>query len=110
MTDTMGATRLDECPFDSTVVNTVQKQRYYPFLEILETDFECSGMCSDVPIYLFSDVRNGAPVNGNCKHEIIEAVNKNASIYAILLLSVGLVGFIGLAMSFSICFFPRKAY
>ena len=67
-------------------------------------------MCSDVPIYLFSDVRNGVPANGNCKHEIIVAVNRHASIYAILLLSVGLVGFIGLAMSFSICLFQRKAY
>lgn len=67
-------------------------------------------MCSDVPIYLFSDVRNGVPKNGNCKHEIISAVNQNASIYAIFLLAVGLVGFIGLTMSFSICYFQRKRY
>lgn len=71
VTDSMGATKLDECPFDSSVMNAVQKQKYYPILEILESDFECSGMCSDSPFYLFSDVRNGVPKNGNCKTEII---------------------------------------
>ena len=110
VTDTMGATKLDECPFDSSVMNSVQKQKYYPILEILESDFECSGFCTEASFYLFSDVRNGVPKNGNCKEEIIHAVNANSTLYAIGLCIIGIIGFIGLVMSFCICHFHRKSY
>ena len=110
VTDTMGATRLEECPFDSTVVNSAQKEKYYPILEILETDFQCSGMCSDIPYYLFSDVRNGVPVNGNCKHEIIQFVEENAAFYAVVLLLIGIVGFLGMTMAVSIYYLRKKNY
>jgi len=104
VTDTMGAAKLDQCPFDSSVMNTVQKDKFSPFLQILETDFECSGMCSDQPYYMFSDVRNGVPKNGNCKHEIIQAVNNHSVVYAVLLLILGTIGFVGVLMAFSICY------
>ena len=40
-TDQLGATRLDQCPYDyeQSVINSVQRAKYYPILEILETDF-----------------------------------------------------------------------
>ena len=38
-TDQLGATRLDQCPFEDTVLNSSQRAKYYPILEILETDF-----------------------------------------------------------------------
>ena len=110
VTDTMGATRLEECPYDTSVINSVQKDKYYPLLEILETDFQCSGMCTDIPYYLFSDVRNGVPVNGNCKHEIIVFVNENSTFYGVMLVIVGVAGFIGVMMAVSICYLRKKAY
>lgn len=39
VTDQVGATRLDQCPFESTIVNSAQRAKYLPILEILETDF-----------------------------------------------------------------------
>ena len=110
VTDTMGATKLEDCPFDSSVVSEMQKEKYYPFLMILESDFECSGMCSDAPYYMFSDVRNGVPKNGNCKDEFIEAVNQHSAIIAVVLITLGIVGFVGVGMSFSICYMNRKKY
>ena len=37
--DTLGQTRLDGCPYDESVLTNIQKTKYYPVLEILETDF-----------------------------------------------------------------------
>lgn len=39
VTDQVGATRLDQCPFEATIVNSAQREKYMPILEILETDF-----------------------------------------------------------------------
>ena len=60
----MGATRLEQCPYDANVLNNVQKTRYFPILEILENDFKCSGFCTETNFFLFSDVRNGPPSGG----------------------------------------------
>ena len=38
VTDTLGATKLDQCPYESSIVNSAQRAKYYPILEILETD------------------------------------------------------------------------
>ena len=93
-----------------TSVNIVQQAKYGPILEILERDFECAGFCSDGSKYLFSDVRNGVPVNGNCKHEIYQTVQDNAQPVAIILIILGLVGLIGVTASFAICNMPSRKF
>ena len=55
-------------------------------------------------------MRNGVPVNGNCKHEIVESVKKNATPFSVVLIIVGGLGFIGMAMSFVICNFTSRKY
>ena len=110
VTDALGATRLDQCPFLDSVVNSAQRAKYYPILEILETDWQCAGFCTDGNYYLFSDVRNGLPVNGNCKHEIVETVKQSATPIGVILLVVGGIGFIGMAMSFVICNFSSRKF
>ena len=116
VTDQLGATRLDQCPYLDSVVNSAQRAKYYPILEILETDWQCAGFCTDGSYYLFSDVRNGVPVNGNCKHEIVESVKQNATPFGVVLIVVGGIGFVGMAMSFVICnltsrkFRPKAEY
>ena len=67
--DIMGQTRLEECPYDAktSAINEVQKTKYFPILEILETDFKCSGFCNEANFFLFTDVRNGPPTAGTCK-------------------------------------------
>ena len=99
----MGATRLDQCPYESSIINNAQRAKYYPILEILETDWQCAGFCTDGDYYLFSDVRNGVPANGNCKHEIVESVKNNATLFSVVLISLGVVGLIGIVTSFAIC-------
>jgi hypothetical protein len=44
-------------------------------LSILEKDMSCAGICSESPLFLFSDVRNGIPENGDCRSEIVEKLN-----------------------------------
>ena len=39
VTDQLGSTRLDQCPYLDSVVNSAQRAKYYPILEILETDW-----------------------------------------------------------------------
>jgi len=109
-TDNMGQTRLEECPYDASVLNEVQKTKYFPILEILETDFKCSGFCSDANFYLFSDVRNGPPTAGTCKSKIINAVSRHASLFAGILISIGCIGLIGFGMSFAVCNMQRRKY
>lgn len=103
VTNNMGATRLDQCPYESAIINATQRAKYYPILEILETDWQCAGFCEDGDYYLFSDVRNGVPKNGNCKQEIVDSVKNNATPFSVVLISLGLVGLIGMAASFAIC-------
>ena len=102
VTDPLGASRLDQCPYED-VMNTIQKQKYYPLLEILETDFQCAGFCTDGSYYLFSDVRNGVPANGNCKAEVVQSVKNNATPFGVVLIIIGAIGFVGMTMSFVIC-------
>jgi len=108
--DTMGQTRLEECPYDASVMNDIQKTKYFPILEILETDFSCSGFCEPSNFYLFSDVRNGPPTAGTCKSKIIGAIDNHASLFAGSLISIGLVGLIGFGMSFAVCNMQRRKY
>jgi len=103
VTDSLGATRLDQCPQINTVVTAAQRTKYYPILEILETDWECAGFCTEGSYYLFSDVRNGVPKNGNCKQEIVQSVKNHATPYAIVLLVIGALGLAGTILSFIIC-------
>ena len=92
------------------MVNAAQRSKYYPLLEILETDFQCAGFCTDGSYYLFSDVRNGVPVNGNCKHEIVETVQRNATPFGTVMVVIGVIGFVGTAMSFAICNMQSRKY
>ena len=110
VTDSLGATRFDQCPYDPAVINIVQKQKYAPILEILERDFECAGFCTDGTYYIFSDVRSGPPVNGNCKHEIIQTVRDNSTLFGVIFCIIGLVGLVGLCMSAVICNLQRKRF
>lgn len=103
VTDNMGATRLDQCSFESDSVSSLQRDKYFPLLEIIETDFECAGFCEDGKYYLFSDVRNGVPANGNCKHALVTSAKNNATPFAVVLIVIGAIGFIGMIMSFMIC-------
>ena len=108
--DNMGQTRLEECPYDASVINDVQKMKYYPILEILETDFKCSGFCSEAHFYLFSDVRNGPPTGGTCKAKIINVVNRHAGLLAGILICIGSIGLLGFGMSFAVCNMQRRKY
>jgi len=108
--DNMGQTRLEECPYDASVMNDVQKTKYFPILEILETDFKCSGFCSESNFYLFSDVRNGPPSAGTCKSKIVNAITKHASLFAGVLIGIGCIGLAGFGMSFAVCNMQRRKY
>ena len=108
--DALGATRLDQCPQINSVITASQRAKYYPILEILETDWQCAGFCTDGSYYLFSDVRNGVPKNGNCKKEIAESVKRNATPYAVVLLVIGGIGLMGTIMSFCICKMTSKKF
>lgn len=84
--------------------------KYYPILEILETDFLCSGFCTESKFYLFSDVRNGPPTGGTCKAKIINIVSRHASLLAGILIGIGSIGLIGFGMSFAVCNMQRRKY
>ena len=101
VTDSLGASRLDNCP--ASAITSAQKSKYYPMLEILETDFQCAGFCTGGTYYLFSDVRSGTPKNGNCKDEIGEMVKKNVTLFGVVLIVIGAIGMVGMIMSFVIC-------
>ena len=71
---------------------------------------ECAGLCSESPIYLFSDVRNGIPKNGDCRDEIVDTLHQYAAVYAGCMLAVGLIGLIGWTMSFAICYLSSRKF
>ena len=72
-------------------------------MQVLETDMQCAGFCTESPLYLFSDVRTGVPQNGDCRTEIVEMIRHYSGAYAGVMLAVGIVGLVGWTMSFAIC-------
>lgn len=50
------------------------------------------------------------PLNGNCKHEIVQTVKNNATPFGVVLLVIGGIGLIGMSLSFVICNMPSRKF
>ena len=62
VTNTMGESRLIECAA-SGLPRLVEKDMhtFAGFLTIIEKDYNCAGICTPSPYYLYTDVDRGAP-------------------------------------------------
>jgi hypothetical protein len=61
-TSEMGDSRVIECPIQSMAEQTkLSMFKYLNVLTIIESDLNCSGMCTPTDLYLFTDVNRGIP-------------------------------------------------
>ena len=70
------------------------QQQYFKFLEWMETEFSCAGLCTKVESYTFSDVNNGDP-EGSCREKLKNWIEETLMTYFIVsgIISVFLVSF-----------------
>eukprot|EP00357_Protocruzia_adherens_P007732 CAMPEP_0114991558 /NCGR_PEP_ID=MMETSP0216-20121206/11441_1 /TAXON_ID=223996 /ORGANISM="Protocruzia adherens, Strain Boccale" /LENGTH=281 /DNA_ID=CAMNT_0002354903 /DNA_START=90 /DNA_END=935 /DNA_ORIENTATION=+ len=67
------------------------------FFESVEKEFDCSGICTKYPYYMFSGISRGTPKD-NCVDSILDKVEDLAKTYGGISIAVGIVFFL-----FSIC-------
>ena len=85
-----------------------QQTRYIEFIQWMEQEFECSGMCNQQEVFLFSDVTGGKP-NGPCYHKLRVWARKSFLSFAILALIFGIFQVaISAAGAYYICLLRKK--
>lgn len=68
---------------------TQEQKKYFEFLNWMEENFHCAGMCSKADKYLFSDVNAGKP-NGSCRKELREWIDETIKQTSIYILCMGI--------------------
>mmetsp|Transcript_43093 Transcript_43093/g.41438 ORF Transcript_43093/g.41438 Transcript_43093/m.41438 type:complete len:103 (-) Transcript_43093:54-362(-) len=89
---------------------TPNQIRYYSsFLEGLERDLNCAGMCYDPNFFLFSDITKGHP-NNDCRDELEWYIRKYSGNLAFFMFFNGLMSLIEFGISFSIFYFKKNPF
>ncbi|CAG9319719.1 unnamed protein product [Blepharisma stoltei] len=63
-------------------------KKYIPLIKWMEKHFDCSGLCSYRPIYLFSDINNGVPEN-SCRKEVYDWAKDKFLTYGVITIVFG---------------------
>ena len=89
-----GFSRLLDCPNEA--ISKRHESRYAVFLEALETQFNCAGICELPDLYMFSDVNHGqGPPEMLCKDAAISFIKNEGSKYSQLLMFAGIFAAVG---------------
>ena len=60
----------------------------FPLLEWAEENFDCAGVCTAAPMYLFSDINRGTPTK-SCRESLRNWIRDNLPIYGGITLGIG---------------------
>jgi len=89
-----GFSRLLDCPNEG--ISQKHESKYAVFLEALETEFDCAGICELPEFFMFSDVNKAeGPPQMLCKDAAISYVKNEGSKYSQLLMFAGIFAAIG---------------
>ena len=81
---------------------------YFDFLEWMEDELDCSGFCTKLNFFMFTDINNGDP-DDNCKDALLDWIKQQALIGGIVALLVGLWFFLVTIWAYALCYRERKS-
>lgn len=82
--DSKGAKKVQECPEFQTRFSSYSQ--YFDVVGTLEEKFNCAGICTKLPYYIFTDVNRGDPED-KCSTKIIDFIKK----YGIIVGSISII-------------------
>ena len=85
---------------------TSKQLNYIPLITWIEEKFECSGLCTNQSLLMFSDVNNGEP-NGACYDDLKAWANKNFINYGVISIVLGSFQLFVLSFASSLCCCPK---
>lgn len=102
-----GHTQYLEC--QDELMSQTHEYKYAPMLKLLESEFNCAGICQLPSLFLFSNVNNdvGQP-QVLCKDKVTELIKSNQHTVTAFSIFAVLVGFLGFAQSLSVCYYRRN--
>ncbi|OMJ87516.1 hypothetical protein SteCoe_10771 [Stentor coeruleus] len=102
---------VDDCSVSATEYKekyfTSNMRKYFPLLKWVEESFDCSGLCIQRALFMFSDVNNGEP-KGSCMSELNDWAAENFLIYGIVSIILGSYMVLVMFMSCTICCCNKK--
>ena len=109
MTDTSGASKLIACPGSDEVFPLSMQSEWQKYLTVLESELQCSGVCSPIDFYLFTTTSNGTPV-ASCGDALTRAVEEHAGTYAGIGIAFALVGLVSCVIAGMIFCVERRRF
>mmetsp|Transcript_14808 Transcript_14808/g.21558 ORF Transcript_14808/g.21558 Transcript_14808/m.21558 type:complete len:115 (-) Transcript_14808:29-373(-) len=85
------------------------QQQYFKFLEWMETEFSCAGLCTKVESYTFSDVNNGDP-EGSCREKLKNWIEETLMTYFIVSGIISVFLFANSILALCIIYNPKDKY
>lgn len=102
-----GYKRYLDCP--TQTLSRSHEYSYAKFLEVMETKFDCAGICNLPDFYMFSDInRANGPPKVTCKDFAIDYMRSNNDRYTSLTICASAVGLVGLILSISILYYTNN--
>ena len=80
---------------------------YFDFLEWMEDELDCSGFCTKLEFYMFTDVNNGDP-DENCKDALLDYIKQQMLIGGVVGLLVGIWFFLVDIWAYALCYREKK--
>lgn len=62
--------------------------KYIPLLKWIEKEFDCSGLCSQANLFLFSDINRGIPTE-SCRNEVYNWIRNKFLLYGLIIIGFG---------------------
>lgn len=80
----------------------------FPLLKWAERNFECAGVCTAAPMYLFSDIRKGIPDRA-CRRSLSDWLQTSLPVYAGITLAIGGWLLLAIGLALALCCVRRVA-
>jgi hypothetical protein len=82
--------------------------KYFDLLEWLEEELDCSGLCTKIDWFVFSDINNGDP-DDYCINALADFAKEQLLMFGIISLIVGFWFLLVTIWSYCLCYRERKA-
>jgi hypothetical protein len=80
---------------------------YFDLIEWIEEEFDCSGLCTEVDYYLFSDINRGNP-DDDCMSALKDWASEMLLLFGIITVVFGTWLIVDMVVSYCLCCNTRK--
>jgi len=85
----------------------IHNDDYFDFLEWMEDSLDCSGMCTDIGYYMFTDINHGKP-DDDCLSALRDWLKEKFLIFGLVGLLLGMFFIAVTFMACNLCNTERK--